>query len=845
MFPMRTSSCSPRSAAFSRLAVVALTFAVWCETSLVSGQGGRTDSRRVAAAEKQALRGDVKPNWVEGTHLWYRTDTGPGIYEFISIRLSDGQRTPLFDHARLAEMLAKRLNRPVKAEALPIGQLEFSPARSEIAFRTEGRRYRAKLPDLTLEPDTASATPLDPLPLDRLPRVSPSSERAAEIAFVNDTKHAIELMWLNFDGKRQSYGRVPSKARQEIQTFAGHIWIVLDDNAKELIAFKAGDDGGQAVIKERLENSAPKPRENGMKSPDGRWRAFIKNHDVYVRSTETNEERRLSRDGTPEDRYEEPLRWSPDGSALVAMQVRPAQKHPIHLIESSPRDQVQPKLHTFDYLKPGDRIARPRPRLFDVAAAERIDIDDGLFAEPWSISELRWRPDSSAFDFLYNRRGHQLVRVVAVERASGKASTLIEDNSATFVDYAYKIDLRRLERTNEILWMSERDGRNHLWLFDARTGQLKNRVTQGDLIVRRIEHLDETARQVWFYAGGVREGEDPYQLHLCRVDLDGSNFTVLTHGDGNHTAAFSPDRQYFLDTWSRPDRAPVSELRRARDGGLVCVVEQGDATELVKSGWTLPERFVAKGRDGKTDIHGILIRPTNFDPNKKYPVVEEVYAGPQGQYVPKDFRLLPRHHRLADLGFVVVQADGMGTNWRTKAFHDVAWKNLADAGFADRIAWMRAAAKTRPWMDLDRVGIYGGSAGGQNAMRALIDHHDFYKVAVADCGCHDNRMDKIWWNELWMGWPVGPEYEASSNVVHAAKMQGNLMLIVGELDRNVDPASTMQVARALQQANKDFELVVVAGAGHGAAETEYGGRKRTDFLVRHLLGTDARPVSRP
>jgi dipeptidyl aminopeptidase/acylaminoacyl peptidase len=268
--------------------------------------------------------------------------------------------------------------------------------------------------------------------------------------------------------------------------------------------------------------------------------------------------------------------------------------------------------------------------------------------------------------------------------------------------------------------------------------------------------------------------------------------------------------------------------------------ERGDASALVAAGWTLPERLVAKGRDGTTDIYGILIRPAGLDPARRYPVIEEIYAGPQDAHVPKAFGRLIRQHTIAELGFIVVQIDGMGTNWREKKFHDVCWKNLADAGFPDRKPWIHAAAAKRPWMDLTRVGIYGGSAGGQNAMRALLDHGDFYHVAVADCGCHDNRMDKLWWNELWLGWPVDESYARNSNVTDAHKLQGNLLLVVGELDENVDPASTMQVVHALEKADKDFELLVMAGTGHGAAETPYGSRRRMDFLVRHLMGVEPR-----
>ena len=388
--------------------------------------------------------------------------------------------------------------------------------------------------------------------------------------------------------------------------------------------------------------------------------------------------------------------------------------------------------------------------------------------------------------------------------------------------------------------MSERDGWNHLYLYDADTGRVKNQITKGPWVVRRVERVDEKARQIRFQAGAIRPEQDPYHVHYGRVNFDGSGIEILTAGDGTHSIEFSPDRRFFVDRWSRVDLPPVTELRRTDDGSLVCELERGDWSALLDTGWRPPERFVAKGRDGKTDIYGVIFRPTNFDPKKKYPVIEEIYAGPHGAFVPKRFRSYYKPQSLAELGFIVVQIDGMGTSHRSKKFHNVCWKNLGDAGFPDRMLWIRAAAQKYPYMDLTRVGIYGGSAGGQSALRALLAHGDFYKVAVADCGCHDNRMDKIWWNELWMGWPVGPHYEAQSNVTQAHRLQGKLLLIVGEKDRNVDPASTMQVVHALIKADKDFDLLVMVGAGHGAAETPYGNRRRQDYFVRHLHGVEPR-----
>lgn len=576
------------------------------------------------------------------------------------------------------------------------------------------------------------------------------------------------------------------------------------------------------------------------RSPDGKWEAFFQKHNLFLRNRMSGEKHALSTDGNADIAYQGPVYWSPDSLKLVACRETKGQKHLVHLIESAPDDQLQPKLHSLDYLKPGDKIPQRFPQLFHVTTRQAVEISNTLFPNPWSIEHVRWSPDSHRFTFLYNQRGHQILRVIAVAADTGETGVLVNEESKTFVDYAYKTFLQFIDTSHELIWMSERNGWNHLYLLDARTGHFKHQITRGDWVVREVERVDSQKRQIWFWAQGIFPEQDPYYKHLCRVNFDGSGFVVLTHGNGTHQIQWSPNMRYFIDTYSRVDRPPISELRRADDGGLVTELERADETALRATGWLHPERFVATGRDGITDIHGIILRPSNFDPLKKYPVIEQIYAGPHDQFVPKEFQDHYRMQELAELGFIVVKIDGMGTNWRSKAFHDVCWQNLGDSGFPDRILWIRAAAAERPWMDLHRVGIYGGSAGGQSSTRAMLAHGDFYHVAVSDCGCHDNRMDKIWWNELWMGWPLGPHYEAQSNVTNARHLQGKLFLIVGELDRNVDPTSTMQVVDALIKADKDFDLLVVPGGGHGIAESRYGTRRRRDYFVRHLLGVEPR-----
>lgn len=582
-----------------------------------------------------------------------------------------------------------------------------------------------------------------------------------------------------------------------------------------------------------------KDRRGRDNSPDGKWVATVKENNLYLREKATDKEVQLSKDGTALDGYDPVFFWSPDSKRLVALRKGRVETRKVTLVESSPKDQLQPKVHTMNYAKPGDALDVTKPRLFDVEKANEIPLDDELFKNPWSNTEFRWSADGKEFLFLFNQRGHQVLRLVGIDGETGKARAVIDEVSKTFVDYAHKTFLRYLPETDEILWMSERDGWNHLYLYDRKTAQAKP-ITKGEWIVRAVTRVDEKKRQLWLTVSGIYPEQDPYYQHFVRVDFDGSNLVKLTEGDGNHQITYSPDQRFLIDTYSRIDMPPVTELRKVSDGKKVRDLESADATLLMKAGFRMPERFVAKGRDGKTDIHGVIWRPTNFDEKKKYPVIESIYAGPQGSFVPKSWASSSQQQAMSELGFVLVQIDGMGTSNRSKAFHDVCWKNLGDSGFPDRILWIKEAAKKYPYLDTTKVGIYGGSAGGQSSTRALLAHGDFYTVAVSDCGCHDNRMDKVWWNELWMSYPVGPHYAEQSNVTQAHKLTGKLLLIVGELDRNVDPASTLQVVNALVRANKDFDMLFVPGGGHGIGGSPYGRRRTEDFFVRHLLGVEPR-----
>lgn len=665
-----------------------------------------------------------------------------------------------------------------------------------------------------------------------------SKSRGVEqtLKVLNATHEAFTMSWITPDGTEKPYATIEPGATHVQNTYVGDLWVFTDAKNQPLAMARVPEAPALARITGKA--SAPTQAHPG-RSPDGKWTAKLAK-DGHALLLETSSGSQTLATAPTGEHFVRDIEWSPDSRFLFAFRSRAVDERQITLVESSPADQVQPKTRTMAYVKPGDPIEQPFPCLFDVTSGKEIPIDRSLFANPWHINDLAWSTDSSEFSFVYNQRGHQVMRILGVRASDGNVRTIHEDTTHTFIDYSQKFYLQRIPATREWIWMSERNGWNHLYLIDEANGRIKQQITNGTWNVRAVKAVDAEKRTIVFALSGRIKGQDPYFTHYARVNFDGTGFTPLTEANGDHRIEFSPNGNFLVDTWSRVDQPPVTEIRRADTGALVCEINRIDDAPLLKSGWSRPEPFVAKGRDTLTDIYGILIKPSNFDPNKTYPVIENLYAGPHDAFVPKRYTAWPFLSELAELGFIVVQIDGMGTNWRGKAFHDVAYKNLADAGLPDRIAWMKAAATTRPWMDLTKVGVFGTSAGGQNALSAMLHHGDFYKAAVAACGCHDNRMDKIWWNEAWMGWPVDDSYARNSNVTHADKLQGKLMLIVGELDPNVDPSSTLQVVNALEKANKDFDLLVITGTGHFASETPYAARRRADFFVRNLLGVEPR-----
>jgi dipeptidyl-peptidase 4 len=815
-------------------------------------------------------RSEVKPEWIgQGARFWYRNLNRDGTREFVLVDGVTGVRRPAFDHAAVA----RQIGEGVEASRLPVDHLVFDEERDLVRLEGGGRVWDLELSSGDLKSvERVHDAEAGLKPLRHLER-SVNGGGESELVLENRLDRPVRLFWVDPAGKRQSYGVIQSGGKRAQHTFAGHVWVLTDLEGDDLGAFAAGVTSELAVLHEGTprptvrRRPAPSVDDTVVASPDRSMEVFVREDQLWVRRLNGAGERPLTRDGTSSDsfhrdavraramgmNYDLPdhaptlpdVIWSPDSKYLIAFRTTVVEEPRVYLVESSPADQLQPRFDSYPYLKAGDPIPTRRLYLFDMDAEEAIEVDRSLFETPWDLSRFVWSEDSSRFFFLYNQRGHQVVRLIEVTprpedgRGPGEAGVrvVVEERSETFIDYSNKTYLHLLADSDELIWMSERDGWNHLYLHDLKTGRLKNPITRGNWVVRGVDRVDEKSRQIWFRAMGYYPDQDPYYVHHFRVGFDGTGLVALTEADGTHTIQWSPDRTRLIDTWSRVDQPPVHDLRDGEIGRQLCRLETADASEVLAGGRVFPERFVAMGRDGKTRIYGIIHRPARFDPSQRYPVVENIYAGPHGQHVPKSFRAGYRHQQeIADRGFVVVQIDGMGTNWRSKSFHDVAWKNLRDAGFPDRMEWIRTAARSFPWIDLSRVGIYGGSAGGQNAMRAVLEHAEFYQAAAADCGCHDNRMDKIWWNEAWMGWPVDESYKRSSNLEDAAKLGGHLLLTVGELDRNVDPSSTLQVVNALLKAGKPFEFMLMTGGGHGSGESDYGRKLRADFFVKHLLG---------
>jgi len=593
-------------------------------------------------------------------------------------------------------------------------------------------------------------------------------------------------------------------------------------------------------------------------SPDGRWAAFVEHYNLFVRNLSTGAVAQLTHDGEKSWDYATPLPssdlmvrqgtedveqpaavfWSPDSTKLITYRIDSRNAGRFTTLQFVPPDQLRPKAYTYVYPLPGEIVPTAAPIVFDLLSGKRIDVQ----TDPVEIffqdgPDFAWFKDGKRFHYRFESRGYKRAEFRVVDAETGKVRTVVGEESENYIDPGETFE-EIVKEGAEILWTSERDGWNHIYLYNGETGQLENQVTKGPWAVRRIVHVDENVRQIYFLAGGREAGQDPYLTQLYRINFDGTSLKLLTSEKANHTVSVSPDGKYFVDNFSRPDLPGESRLCRASDGSPIQTLEKPDLEALLKMGWKFPEPFEGKAADGKTDIYGLIWRPTNFDASKKYPVVEQIYTGPQGFFVPKTFAGAISFGRglqaMAELGFIVVMVDGRGTSGRSRAFQEYSYHNLGGV-FDDHVALIRQMGERYPYMDLNRIGIYGTSAGAYAAAHAMLVHPEFYKVCVSISGDHDARLDKAWWNELYQGYPVGKDYAEQSNVTMADRLQGHLLLVHGDVDNNVHPVETMRFVDALIRANKDFDMLFVPNMFHGEGWNLYLVRRRWDYFVQHLL----------
>lgn len=669
---------------------------------------------------------------------------------------------------------------------------------------------------------------------------------AAEHGATSDLEKARKERWAQFSGNILNeslpvfWSKDGSKAAFAFQVSAQkRDWRVLDlkSGNTEIFEWRPDDyeetfeKGGEKLPVTRTQPPALSSKA-GLKSPDGEHVVSLREGKVFLDDKEIHGA--AGEGGQWQDR----VFWSPDSSRFAIGKNTDHPVRQVHYVRSSPEDSLRPEYFTKNYPKAGDQLNIARPVIVYLDGREPLEVDASLIENPYDLRKWGWRPDGHRFLFEFIERGFGSHRIVELNTETRKQRVLVDETDEKFIQVFGNSFRQDLKGGDEILWLSERDGWNHLYLLDGKTGDTIRRLTEGEWVVRNVVAVDEVTRSAVIEISGFYADQDPYHLHYAKVDLESGAMTLLTDGDGAHELLWSPDGNYYSVKWSRVDCPPTHELRRLSDGKkITTLAEAGSLEVLEKLNWQKPQRIVTKDRNGEYDIHGMILRPHNFQPGKSYPVVEAIYAGPHGSFTPKSWRT--RHggmSEIANAGFIVVKLDALGTNHRGKKFQQVAYKNLIDSGLPDRIKWIRAAADQIPEMDLNRIGIYGGSAGGQSALAALLTYPEFYKAGAADCGCHDNRMDKIWWNEQWMDWPIGPHYEANSNLTHINKLQGHLFLTVGELDTNVDPSSTYQVVDSLVKADKDFEYYCIPGAGHGVGERPYLKRKRIEFFQRWLGG---------
>ena len=645
--------------------------------------------------------------------------------------------------------------------------------------------------------------------------------------------------------------RVAADGRDEIEVSGTHYLCDLKD-AGVCSAVKAG-------------------KEPGVLSPDRKQEAFIRNWNLWVRDVATGKETQLTTDGVENFGYATDnagwkhtdnaiLEWSPDSKQIATFQQDQRQDGDMYLVTTK---VGHPELQAWKYPLPGDQHVTMIERvIIDVPAHKVVRLktpadqhrsslcDDVSCGEDGGWDDVKWAPDGKTLAFVSTSRDHKHETFRVADAKTGAVRTVFHEDVATYYESGNgAVNWRYLPGTNEAIWFSERNNWGNLYLYDLNDGKLKHAITTGEGNVTEVLKVDEKTRTVWFRGVGRSAGVHPYYQQFWKVSLDGGEPVLLSPEPADHTVTMSDDGKYFVDSYSTTDKPPVAVLRDANDGHTVATVAKADISRLLATGWQPPQQIILKGRDGKTDIYGLMYKPTHFDPNKKYPIIDYIYPGPQtGSVYTYGFAVTQADHQsVAELGFIVVAIDGMGTPWRSKSFHDTWFGKMGDNTLPDQVTAIKQLAQRYPWIDINRVGIWGHSGGGNATADAMFSYPDFFKVGWSESGNHENREYEDDWAEKWQGLLVTNKdgttnYDNQANEDMVKGLKGKLMLVHGSIDDNVPPYNTLLVVDALMKANKNFDMLFIPNVHHGyAAATPYATRRRWDYFVTNLAG-DTPPV---
>jgi dipeptidyl aminopeptidase/acylaminoacyl peptidase len=756
-----------------------------------SAQQGKTVTAADYARAEQALApattplvfgGAVRPTWLANDRFWYRTTTPTGS-EFILVDPAKGTRTRAFDHAVLAAGLSAAAGGNYNAAQLPFQNIEIN-ADGSIRVAVNNRRFDCN-------PNLGQCKPV-----------------------AEDPNAAVT------GGRGNGAGR-------------------------------RGGAGG------------PPPQ---ILSPDGKRAAYIKDFNLWVKDVASGQEKQVTTDGVKGFGYATDnagwqhsnravLLWSPDSKKIATFQQDERGVGQMYLVNTT---VGHPTLQQWSYPLPGDSIITTIQRVvIDVDAAKvtrfqmppdqhRSTLCDDIACRGGEWSDVEWYPDGSHIAFVSTSRDHKQENLRIADVATGAIRDVYEEKVATqFESGNGRVNWHVLPATNEFIWFSERDDWGQLYLYDLTTGKLKNQITTGVGNVTQLMRIDDKTRTLWFGCVGKTPGRDPYFRQLCRVGMDGKKFNVLTPENGDHEVVLSPSGKYVVDTYAQPNVPPVSVVRD-NEGKLLATLEKVDISKLVASGWKAPQPITVKARDGKTDLYGLMFTPSSLDSSKKYPIINHIYPGPQtGSVGGRGFSPSRGDDQaLAELGFIVVEIDGMGTPWRSKSFHDAYYGRMGDNTLPDQVAGMKELASRYRFIDIDKAAIWGHSGGGFATADAMFKYPDFFRVGIAESGNHDNRVYEDDWGERYHGLlekkaDGTDNYTAEANQTYAKNLKGKLFLLHGTLDDNVPPVNTMLVVDALIKAGKDFDLLTLTNQPHGyGAMSNYVMRRRWDYFVKNLLGAE-------